>query len=46
LQENNWDIAITGGTLITMSAGMEIIEDCLVGIKDGVIVAAGANTES
>jgi 5-methylthioadenosine/S-adenosylhomocysteine deaminase len=41
LQENNWDIAITGGTLVTMSAGMEIIEDSLVGIKDGVIVAAG-----
>ena len=31
---------ITGGTFITMSAGMEIIEDSFVGIKDGVIVAA------
>jgi 5-methylthioadenosine/S-adenosylhomocysteine deaminase len=45
MQENNWDIVITGGTLITMSAGMEIIEDSLVGIKDGIIVAAGKNTD-
>jgi 5-methylthioadenosine/S-adenosylhomocysteine deaminase len=41
LQENNLDIAIAGGTLVTMSAGMEIIEDSFVAIKDGVIVAAG-----
>jgi 5-methylthioadenosine/S-adenosylhomocysteine deaminase len=46
MQENNLDIIITGGTLLTMSAGMEIIEYCFVGIKDGVIVAAGANTDS
>jgi 5-methylthioadenosine/S-adenosylhomocysteine deaminase len=45
MQENNWDIVITGGTLITMSAGMEIIEDSLVGIKDGIIVAAVKNTD-
>ena len=43
MHKNNWDIAITGGTLITMSADMEIIEDSLVGIKDGVIVAIGHN---
>ena len=32
---------ITGGTLLTMSAGMEIIEDSIVGIKDDLIVAVG-----
>jgi 5-methylthioadenosine/S-adenosylhomocysteine deaminase len=41
LQDNNWDMAITGGTLVTMSAGMEIIDDSFVGIKEGVIVASG-----
>ncbi|PKN38817.1 MAG: amidohydrolase [Deltaproteobacteria bacterium HGW-Deltaproteobacteria-2] len=46
MQENNWDIVITGGTLMTMSARMEIIEDSLIGIKDGIIVAAGKNTDS
>ncbi len=45
LQENNLDIIITGGTLLTMSAGTDIIEDCFVGIKDGVIVVAGKNTD-
>lgn len=44
MQENNLDIIITGGTLLTMSAGTDIIEDCFVGIKDGVIVVAGKNT--
>ena len=43
IHENNWDIVITGGTLITMSAPMEIIEDSIVGIKDGLIVAVGQN---
>jgi 5-methylthioadenosine/S-adenosylhomocysteine deaminase len=46
MQENNLDIIISGGTLLTLSAGMEIIEDCFIGIKDSVIVAAGANTDS
>jgi imidazolonepropionase-like amidohydrolase len=41
LHKNKLDIAITGGTLVTMKACMEIIEDSFVGIKDGVIVAAG-----
>jgi len=45
LQENNWDIVITGGTLVTMSAGMEIIEDSIVGLKDGLIVAVGRNSD-
>jgi len=43
MQRNNWDIAITGGTLITMSADMEIIEDSIVGIKNSIIVAIGHN---
>jgi len=41
LHENSLDIIITGGTLVTMKACMEIIEDGFVGIKDGVIIAAG-----
>src|ERR1035437_2492674 len=43
IQENNWDIVITGGMLMTMSAGMEIVEDAAIGIKDGLIVAVGRN---
>lgn len=34
-----YDILITGGTLLTMSAEMEIIEDPAIGIKDGKIVS-------
>jgi 5-methylthioadenosine/S-adenosylhomocysteine deaminase len=45
MQDSEWDIAITGGTLLTMSAGMEIIEDPIVGIKDGLIVAVGKNSD-
>ena len=45
MQENNWDIAIIGGTLITMSAEMEIIDDSIVGIKNGLIVAVGQNKD-
>ncbi len=30
---------IAGGTLLTMSPQMEIIEDSIIGIKDGIIVA-------
>ena len=37
------DIVITGGTLLTMSARMEIIENSIVGIKDGLIVVVGQN---
>ena len=43
MYENNVDIIITGGTLVAMSAGMEIVEDSFVGIKDDVIVAIGEN---
>jgi len=46
MQENSLDIIITGGTLITMSVGMEIIEDSIVGIKNGLIVAVGQNKDS
>ena len=45
MQENSLDIIITGGTLMTMSAGMEIIKDSLVCIKDGLIVAVGRNSD-
>jgi 5-methylthioadenosine/S-adenosylhomocysteine deaminase len=45
MQDNNWDIVITGGTLITMSAKMEIIEDSFVGIKGGLISAVGRNND-
>lgn len=31
------DIAIRGGTLLTMSASMDIVDNCFIGIKDGVI---------
>jgi len=34
-----YDIAITGGTLLTLSPGMEIIEDAAIGIQGGRITA-------
>lgn len=46
LQENNRDIVITGGTLVTMSAGMTIIEDSFIAVKDGLIVDVGRNNEA
>lgn len=39
MQTNEWDVMITGGTLLTMSDAMEIIENPVIGIKDGVIAA-------
>ncbi|MEN6332207.1 MAG: amidohydrolase [Smithella sp.] len=39
MQTNEWDIAITGGTLLTMSEKMEIIKNPVIGIKDGIIAA-------
>jgi 5-methylthioadenosine/S-adenosylhomocysteine deaminase len=39
--QNHWDIAIEGGVLLTLSATMAVIEDSLVGIKDGRICFAG-----
>ena len=41
MQANNWDIVITGGTLLTMSEKMEVIENPFIGIKDGKIVTVG-----
>ena len=43
MQINECDILITGGTLLTMSEKMEIIEKPLIGIKDGIIVTVQAN---
>ncbi len=43
MQTNDWDIIITGGTLLTMSGKMEIIQNPFVGIKDGIIVAIKEN---
>lgn len=45
MQESRLDIIITGGTLLTMSAGMDIIDNCFVGIKEGTIVVLGKNTD-
>jgi len=46
MQEKNGDILIAGGTLVTMSAGMEIIEDSIVVIKDGFIVEISRKKDS
>jgi len=40
---DHFDIIIQGGTLLTMSAKMEIIEDAVVGIKNGRIALVGQN---
>lgn len=38
MQSDHLDIVIQGGTLLTLSATMEIIHDATIGIKDGRIV--------
>jgi 5-methylthioadenosine/S-adenosylhomocysteine deaminase len=43
MQTEHFDLAISGGTLLTMSAKMEIIEDAVVGVKDGRITLVGKN---
>lgn len=43
MQSDHFDIVIQGGTLLTMSAKMEIIEDATVGIKDGRIALVDKN---
>ncbi len=43
MQSDHFDIVIQGGTLLTMSAKMEIIEDAAVGIKDGRITLVDKN---
>jgi len=45
MQENKFDLLITGGTLLTLSAGMDIIEDSLVGIQKDTIVNFGSNKD-
>jgi 5-methylthioadenosine/S-adenosylhomocysteine deaminase len=45
MQGTDRDILITGGTLLTMSAEMEIIEDAVIAIKDGIIVTVGNKGE-
>ena len=39
MQGKEGDILIAGGTLLTMSAKMEIIEDSIIVVKNGIIVA-------
>ncbi|HNZ64696.1 MAG TPA: amidohydrolase [Smithella sp.] len=46
MPENKFDIIISGGTLLTMSAGMDIIEDCFVGIQNGTITEIGPRRQS
>jgi len=38
---NNWDIAIKGGIILTMSEKMDILRNHLIGIKDGKIIHIG-----
>lgn len=42
-QPSPLDILITGGTLLTMSKDMAVIEDACIGIRDGKIVFAEAS---
>jgi len=37
MQSDIFDMVIQGGTLLTMSAKMEVIEDAVIGVKDGRI---------
>lgn len=46
MPENKFDIIISGGTLLTMSAGMDIIEDCFVGIQGGTITEIGPRSKN
>lgn len=46
MQRHDWDILIAGGTLLTMSERMEIIENPLVSIKDGIITGIITNDAS
>ncbi len=45
MQSEKFDLVITGGTLLTMSANMEIIENATVGIRDGRIALVGGNRD-
>ncbi|HOG11483.1 MAG TPA: amidohydrolase [Smithellaceae bacterium] len=39
----HFDLVITGGTLVTMSAKMEIVENAVIGIADGRIARVGSH---
>ena len=41
MQTENYDIVISGGTALTLSAKMEIIDDALIGIQDGTLTRVG-----
>ncbi|HDQ03598.1 MAG TPA: amidohydrolase [Deltaproteobacteria bacterium] len=45
MPDKEMDIVIAGGTLVTMSADAEIIENGFVGIKDGLITRTRPNDE-
>ena len=42
MQTADWDIEIRGGTLLTMAEKADIVENPVIGIKDGLIVAVSA----
>lgn len=43
MQTDSFDLVISGGTMLTMSAKMEIIEDAVLAVKNGRIALAGKN---
>lgn len=42
MPSENFDLVIAGGTLLTLSADMKIIEDATIGIRDGCITLVDA----
>jgi len=42
MPSENFDLVIAGGTLLTLSADMKIIEDATIGIRDGCIALVDA----
>jgi 5-methylthioadenosine/S-adenosylhomocysteine deaminase len=45
MQASDWDIVITGGTLLTFSEKMDILENPIIGIKDGIIATIRTNDD-
>ncbi len=43
MSSHHFDLAITGGTLVTLSAKMDILENASIGISDGRIALVDAN---
>ncbi|HPC86111.1 MAG TPA: amidohydrolase [Smithellaceae bacterium] len=43
MSSHHFDLAITGGTLVTLSAKMDILENASIGIADGRIALVDAN---